>query len=87
MLTGCDERVRFTYTPNYCEENIYLLLRRLISEQIPGDFYTVFVSNRFSSVALFSQIKGDASRNHMVVWLVGLSRFPRAQGCSFYCSV
>ncbi|KAF8562389.1 hypothetical protein P879_10190 [Paragonimus westermani] len=61
-------RTDFIYTPNYCEENVYLLLQKLQADQLSGEFHVVFVSNSSSSVALFAQSKGDPESDHMIVW-------------------
>ncbi|KAL5511532.1 hypothetical protein ACEPAH_4749 [Sanghuangporus vaninii] len=55
------------YTANYCEENIYLLVKRLLQdEQVRAGWcvYAVFISNNTRTVALWSQ----KIREDVVVW-------------------
>ncbi|KAJ6455725.1 N-terminal glutamine amidase-domain-containing protein [Mycena sanguinolenta] len=52
-----------TYTPFYCEENIYLLCQAFISRQ--EDVSVVFISNENKTVALWNQKLREGS---VVVW-------------------
>ncbi|OON14743.1 hypothetical protein X801_09468, partial [Opisthorchis viverrini] len=68
MPSSVDRRHNFPYTPNYCEENVYLLLEKLMKQSDSGEFHVVFVSNSNASVALFGQRKGDPFHNYVIVW-------------------
>ncbi|KAF7234424.1 hypothetical protein EG68_11776, partial [Paragonimus skrjabini miyazakii] len=68
-------RTDFIYTPNYCEENVYLLLQKLQADNLSGEFHVVFVSNSSSSVALFAQAKGNPKSDHMIVWSSALQDY------------
>ncbi|CAH8464314.1 unnamed protein product [Heterobilharzia americana] len=59
---------RLTYTPNYCEENVYKLLEYMEESYSANSAYVVFVSNLNRSVGLFSQVKGDPQMDYFIVW-------------------
>ena len=55
------------YTPLFCEENIWQLLKRLLTEGIPAEtLQVIFISNPQKQVVLFNQRSG-ADLGH-VVW-------------------
>ena len=57
----------YTYTPLFCEENIWLLAQALIGKgQNPGTIEILFFSNRDRRIALFNQSIADSSQP--VVW-------------------
>lgn len=63
------EKTNFQYTPNYCEENVYHLLKKLLFEsQSDAAFHVVFISNEQKSVAIWGQSAGDPLNNYLVVW-------------------
>ncbi|KIJ68936.1 hypothetical protein HYDPIDRAFT_122833 [Hydnomerulius pinastri MD-312] len=58
------------YTSCYCEENVYLLVKRFLTS--PGisqkwDVFTVFISNPTRTVALWNQ-RAASSRYSAVIW-------------------
>lgn len=60
----------YTYTPYYCEENIYLLAETLSRDQSVNDrweTYVAILSNPTKSLALWSQKLSKAS-DSPVVW-------------------
>ncbi|KAL3637232.1 Protein N-terminal glutamine amidohydrolase [Castilleja foliolosa] len=50
---------RFSHTPNYCEENVYLLCKKLAEDGIAkadgSDLYVVFISNEKNQIPLWHQ--------------------------------
>lgn len=57
----------FTYTPLFCEENIWLLARHFIAQGIDADKLTiVFISNSQQQVAVFNQCNGPADQP--IIW-------------------
>jgi len=53
---GGAERSSFAYTSCYCEENAYLLIKRLVEEEEEGaEAWAVFVSNRERVVPIWRQ--------------------------------
>ncbi|MQL86158.1 hypothetical protein Taro_018686 [Colocasia esculenta] len=61
----------FTYTPCYCEENIYFLCKQLslfgIAESEGHDLFVVFISNEEKQVPLWHQ-KASKRVDGLVVW-------------------
>ncbi|KAG2147116.1 N-terminal glutamine amidase-domain-containing protein [Suillus cothurnatus] len=58
------------YTSCYCEENIYLLVRRFLEQadvKATWDIFAVIISNVTKTVALWSQLKAPAA-NTAVIW-------------------
>ncbi|KAF7295055.1 Nt-Gln-amidase domain-containing protein [Mycena indigotica] len=53
-----------TYTPFYCEENVWRLCDALSRQSSPLDASAVFISNEYKTVALFEQ----KQRLPVVVW-------------------
>jgi len=62
-------REECTYTPFYCEENIWKLCDRLShKEGALSQAHVVFVSNERRCVPLWRQRAGDARREGLVLW-------------------
>ncbi|CAA6662132.1 unnamed protein product [Spirodela intermedia] len=61
----------FTYTPFYCEENVYFLCKKLslfgIADPKSNDLFAVFISNEEKQVPLFRQ-KASKRVDGLVVW-------------------
>ncbi|RDH83902.1 MAG: hypothetical protein DIZ80_07130 [endosymbiont of Galathealinum brachiosum] len=55
-----------TYTPLFCEENIWKLINTLYTNQIAKPIDVLFILNQTSSVALFGQNKADTYKP--VIW-------------------
>ncbi|CAH8480993.1 unnamed protein product [Schistosoma guineensis] len=59
---------QLTYTPSYCEENVYKLLEYLREFGNLQCGYVVFLSNVNKSIGLFAQVKGDPQIDHFIIW-------------------
>jgi hypothetical protein len=55
------------YTKCYCEENVWHLCKRNLSES-RGETFAVFISNPSRSVVIFRQQAGDPDCDGVVVW-------------------
>ncbi|KAI5809618.1 N-terminal glutamine amidase-domain-containing protein [Peziza echinospora] len=58
-------RESFTYTPYYCEENIYLLVRDHIPPEKLGEYTVVFISNPDRIIPLYSP---RTTPNPLIFW-------------------
>jgi hypothetical protein len=57
-----------TYTSCYCEENVYMLLRRLQEQQQPGStLFTLLISNPQETVPFWYQ-KASTHPDGFVIW-------------------
>ncbi|KAJ4779466.1 Protein N-terminal glutamine amidohydrolase [Rhynchospora pubera] len=61
----------FTHTPYYCEENVYLLCKKLASVGVADptglDLFVVFISNEGNKIPLWHQ-KASQMEEGLVVW-------------------
>ncbi|URD78345.1 hypothetical protein MUK42_02279 [Musa troglodytarum] len=61
----------FTHTPNYCEENVYLLCKKLCevgaADPMGADLFVVFISNEEKMVPLWHQ-KASIRNDGLVLW-------------------
>lgn len=55
------------YTPQYCEENVYLLAKQLLETSSHLKTFAVFISNAVQTVILSEQ-RAALSHNQPVVW-------------------
>ncbi|GAV75204.1 Nt_Gln_amidase domain-containing protein [Cephalotus follicularis] len=62
---------QFNYTPYYCEENVYLLCKKLcengIADAEGSDLFVVFISNEKKQVPLWHQ-KASARADGVILW-------------------
>lgn len=65
------ERSDFTYTSQYCEENVYMLCKKLCSagvvHQEGSNLFVVFISNENRQVPLWHQKAGEGTEG-LVIW-------------------
>lgn len=65
------EASHFLYTPNYCEENIYFLCKKLCEDGIAAsdgsDLFVVFISNEKKQTPLWHQKAGQRA-DGIVLW-------------------
>ncbi|XP_020688468.1 protein N-terminal glutamine amidohydrolase isoform X1 [Dendrobium catenatum] len=61
----------FTHTPCYCEENVYLLCKKLVMLGVAAptvrDLFVVFISNDDKKIPLWNQ-KASKSSDKLVIW-------------------
>ncbi|XP_072958898.1 protein N-terminal glutamine amidohydrolase isoform X5 [Typha angustifolia] len=61
----------FTYTPFYCEENVYILCKKLsasgIADPVGLDLFVVFISNEEKKIPLWYQ-KASKTIDGLVLW-------------------
>ncbi|PIA53701.1 hypothetical protein AQUCO_00900349v1 [Aquilegia coerulea] len=61
----------FDHTPSYCEENVYLLCKRLstigVSNKDGSDLFVVFISNDYKQVPLWHQ-KASKRADGLIIW-------------------
>ncbi|XP_042417067.1 protein N-terminal glutamine amidohydrolase-like [Zingiber officinale] len=61
----------FTHTPCYCEENVYLLCKKLckigVADPVGADLFVVFISNEKKMVPLWHQ-KASKRSDGVVLW-------------------
>ncbi|CAG8734180.1 588_t:CDS:2, partial [Acaulospora morrowiae] len=55
MLPQIPDKSQLTYTPNYCEENVYFLCKSFSSAVETFDTFACFISNEHKSVPLWKQ--------------------------------
>lgn len=65
------ERSDFTYTSQYCEENVYMLCKKLrsarVADQEGSNLFVVFISNENRQVPLWNQ-KASKGTEGLVIW-------------------
>ncbi|XP_071909256.1 protein N-terminal glutamine amidohydrolase-like [Coffea arabica] len=70
-LTGSVEASQFLHTPKYCEENIYLLCKKLcangLADSDGSDLFVVFISNEKQQIPLWHQ-KASQRADGVVLW-------------------
>ncbi|CAL9236517.1 unnamed protein product [Arabidopsis halleri] len=65
------DAARFQHTPYYCEENVYLLCKKLcengVADATDSDLFVVFISNEKKQVPLWHQ-KASSRADGVVLW-------------------
>ena len=57
-----------TYTPCYCEENAWLLVKDIMEKGVEAELFVIFISNESKAVAMFNQRAGDSRSEGFVLW-------------------
>ncbi|KAI5682876.1 hypothetical protein M9H77_04104 [Catharanthus roseus] len=66
------EASHFQHTPNYCEENVYLLCKKLCEDSLAADsdgsdLFVVFISNEKKQIPLWNQ-KASQRADGVILW-------------------
>ncbi|ESW17596.1 hypothetical protein PHAVU_007G252600 [Phaseolus vulgaris] len=71
MATSTMDVLHFHHTPFYCEENVYLLCKKLCSDGIAkaegSDLFVVFISNEKKQIPLWNQ-KASKRADGVILW-------------------
>ncbi|XP_061348895.1 protein N-terminal glutamine amidohydrolase [Gastrolobium bilobum] len=71
MATSIVDVSHFHHTPFYCEENVYLLCKKLCSDGIANaegsDLFVVFISNEKKQIPLWNQ-KSSTRADGIILW-------------------
>ncbi|CAJ1967587.1 unnamed protein product [Sphenostylis stenocarpa] len=71
MATSTMDVLDFQHTPFYCEENVYLLCKKLCSDGIAkadgSDLFVVFISNEKKQIPLWNQ-KASKRADGVILW-------------------
>ncbi|XP_014512759.2 protein N-terminal glutamine amidohydrolase [Vigna radiata var. radiata] len=71
MATSTMDVLHFQHTPFYCEENVYLLCKKLCSDGIAkaegSDLFVVFISNEKKQIPLWNQ-KASKRADGVILW-------------------
>ncbi|KAH8927851.1 hypothetical protein BT69DRAFT_694883 [Atractiella rhizophila] len=77
------EEASASYTPYYCEENVYNLLHLIHRQKLAGESYAIFISNEAQQSLLFNQkISQRPDQSNWVIWdyhVVALTRMSPEQ--------
>ncbi|XP_027938058.1 protein N-terminal glutamine amidohydrolase [Vigna unguiculata] len=71
MATSTMDVLHFQHTPFYCEENVYLLCKKLCSDGVAkaegSDLFVVFISNEKKQIPLWNQ-KASKRADGVILW-------------------